>query len=104
MIVGYHPTEIFTSADHTAGSELIRYFIEGLINFKSPAQVNAPAKYAKFMVDYSASEYRNEFLAEYEKSKVTIKIHVYNNSGLASGNEEDTINVLYLADKSILQC
>lgn len=100
MIVGYHPGDIFDT-DYTAGSELVRYFIESLINFKSPTQINAPAKYAKFMVDYSASQYRSEFLAEYEKSKVTINIAIYNNHALASGNMSETINILYFCDTSV---
>ncbi len=102
MIVGYHPTDIFDT-DYTAGSELVRYFIESLINFKSPTQISAPVKYSKFMVDYSAAEYRNEFLAEYEKSKVTINIAVRSNTGGTTGaSGTEGINALYMCDTDIL--
>lgn len=108
MIVGAKPTTIFTRGDYSSAIEIIRYYIHGLINKLEVEDINASSVYSKFLVNYFDQTNRARFLNQYGKSKVTIKIGVYNTSGLVSGgfteNDAitDTISVNYFTDNSIL--
>ncbi len=102
LIVGYEPENIFTSNDFTAGSELIRYYIDGLLNSKSSLELNVPDKYSSFMIDFSSSSNIEIVENKYEAFKNTIVIAAYNNTGLYSGNDgPSSINVVYLCDVGV---
>lgn len=107
MISGPNPETIFTRGDYTVGSQVIRHFIMGLINMKSPSYIGVPEAYYKFMTDYANHDDIVEFINLYQNSKTDIQLAKYNNGGLVSGGftwnnaVTPTINVNYLCTSAI---
>lgn len=104
IIVGLNVGTPLYDDSYSNSVEAICYFIDALINKKSLEEI-INETYKKFMVEYSDDTNRARFLNAYEHSKITIKIGIFDRSGLAAGNGLDPdhlpINYIYMSDSMI---